>query len=350
MHIVYRLAAGAGFNLRFKAPTRTISEYYFLHWLVMNALRILCFGLLLSACAKHSDEALLGTLEWDRISIPAESSETVLRWAVKEGDAVKAGQLLLVLDDRRVQAKLSHAQAQLAQQEARLAELTNGSRIEDLDAARAELSSSLALQLEARRQYDRQAELAAKQLVARSALDNAKASRDRASASVSSAQARLQALNAGPRREQIAQAEAGVRAAQASVQELQVSLSKLSVHAPRAGRIDALPFKPGDQPSAGASVASVLVGDAPYARVYVPASQRVGVLAGQKYRVHVQGDAREWKAHVQHIAREAAFTPYFALTGDDASRLVYRAELVFDEADSARLPAGLSVQANPDAR
>lgn len=313
----------------------------------MKVLRTLCFAVLLSACSSSDQPVLLGTLEWDRISIPAEASESVLRWAVKEGDDVKAGQLLLQLDDRRLQAKLSNAQAQLAQQSARLAELTNGSRIEDLDAARAELSSAQALQTEARKQFDRQAELAAKQLVARSALDNAKATRDRATASVSSAQARLQALSAGPRREQIAQAEAGVKAAQASLRELQVSLSKLSVHAPRAGRIDALPFKPGDQPAAGASVASILVGDAPYARVYVPASMRVKVKTGQKFQVHVQGDERDWQAHVRTIAREAAFTPYYALTGDDASRLVYRAELLFDEKDSQHLPAGLSVQASP---
>ncbi len=316
----------------------------------MNVLRVVCICLLLCACTTRSNEALLGTLEWDRISIPAEASETVLRWTVNEGDKVSAGQLLLVLDDRRLQAKLGNAQAQLTQQSAHLAELANGSRIEDLDAARAELASAQALQLEARKQYDRQAELAAKQLVARSALDSAKASRDRASATVSAAQARLQALHAGPRREQIAQAEAGVKAAQASVQELQLSLNKLAVHAPRAGRIDALPFKPGDQPSAGASVASLLVGDAPYARVYVPASQRIQVQEGQKFLVHVQGDAREWRAHVRHIAREAAFTPYYALTGNDASRLVYRAELVFDDHESQRLPAGLSVQAKSEAR
>ncbi len=106
-----------------------------------------------------------------------------------------------------------------------------------------------------------------------------------------------------------------------------------------------MPLKPGDQPPAGASVVTLLVGASPYARVFIPADARVGMREGQRFTLHVQGSAREWSARLRSVAREPAFTPYYALTGDDASRLVYRAELVLTDAQAASLPAGVPVQA-----
>jgi HlyD family secretion protein len=288
---------------------------------------------------------LLGTLEWDRIGVPAEASEPILRIAVHEGQAVKQGDLLLVLDGRRMQARLAQSEAVVRQAQSRLAELIHGSRVEQLDAARAAVASAQASQIEAAKQYARQAELAAKQLVARASLDAARATRDRAAAQVASAQAQLRELTQGTRPEQVAQAEAALASAQAAQQALQVDRARLELHAPRSGRIDALPFKLGDQPPIGATLVSLLVGDAPYARVFVPESRRVGLHEGQAFDLHVQGSDTTRHATLRSIAREAAFTPYYALTGDDASRLVYRAELVLTDADAASLPAGVPVQA-----
>ena len=136
-----------------------------------------------------------------------------------------------------------------------------------------------------------------------------------------------------------------MKSAQAAVEELRLGRARLDVRAPRAGRVDALPFKAGDQPPPGASVASLLVGDAPYARVFIPASQRAGLRPGQKFVIRVRGIDRDLHARLRSIASEPAFTPYYALTGDDASRLVYRAELVIEDAEAKTLPAGLTLEA-----
>ncbi|OGT59714.1 MAG: hypothetical protein A3E01_04435 [Gammaproteobacteria bacterium RIFCSPHIGHO2_12_FULL_63_22] len=300
---------------------------------------------LLTACGKPESNDLLGTLEWDRISVPAEASEPVLSIAVVEGAQVKAGDLLLTLDGRRMDTRIAQAEAAVAQQQARVSELMNGARIEQRDAFRAALASAQASQVEATRQYTRQSELAAKQLVARSTLDAARATRDRATAQVAAAQAQLRELTVGTRLEQVEQAEAALRGAQSAVDELTLSRARLELHAPRAGRVDALPFKAGDQPPLGASLASLLVGDAPYARVFIPASERANVREGQAFLVRVQGIDRDLHAKLRSVSRDPAFTPYYALTGDDASRLVYRAELVLTDAEARTLPAGLPVQA-----
>ena len=100
---------------------------------------VLLAVLLLGGCGKpdKDDAPLLGTLEWDRIGVPAEASEPILRIAVHEGQTVKQGDLLLVLDDRRMQARLAQSEAAVAQAQSRVAELIHGSRIEQLDASRA---------------------------------------------------------------------------------------------------------------------------------------------------------------------------------------------------------------------
>jgi HlyD family secretion protein len=155
----------------------------------------------------------------------------------------------------------------------------------------------------------------------------------------------LRELDAGTRPEQLAQAQAALDNAEAALRALDLDRARLRLHAPRAGRVDALPFKAGDQPPAGATLVSLLVGDRPHARVFVPESQRVALREGQAFAVTVQGLEGERAATLRSIAREPAFTPYYALTGDDASRLVYRAELELTGADAAGLPAGLPVQA-----
>src|SRR6185369_5509840 len=85
----------------------------------------------LAGCNRSSaPPPLLGTLEWDRIAVPAEVSEPITQILVKEGDVVEAHQLLLTLDPRRTQAQLDAARADEQRQSAALDELRHGARIE----------------------------------------------------------------------------------------------------------------------------------------------------------------------------------------------------------------------------
>ena len=300
---------------------------------------------LLSGCNGNEPPPLLGTLEWDRIGIPAQASETVLNWQVAEGDQVESGQLLLQLDPRRLDARVAQAGAQAAQAEARLSELSNGARREVIDAAQASLARAQADALAARQNFQRIDALYRRQQVAAADLDRARASRDESLAAVANADAQLRELTNGTRPEQLAQAAAALDAASSQLQLLQLDRARLDVHAPRAGRVDALPFRVGDQPPAQAELVSLLVGPAPYARLFVPASQRSQLQIGDRLDVSIQGQPASMRGKVHSIASQPSFTPYYALTGEDASRLVYRTEVVLDDPQASRLPAGLPLQA-----
>jgi len=296
----------------------------------------------LAACSKQPPQAL-GTLEYDRITLPAPAAERIVAIQVREGEQVAAGQPLLQLDPAHTRSELAAAQAQVRQQHEVLAELETGPRVEDIDRARANLAAAQAQAREARAYYDRLAPLKGKGYVAAADLDRARAAAGNAAGQVAAAQAALDELLHGTRPEQIAQAQAAVAAAEAQASAQQVLLGKLDIVAPRAGRVDSLPYKLGDQAPVGAPVAILLAGDAPYARIYVPEPQRAGVHVGDAIQVFVAGREQQYAGKVRMIRSEPDFTPYYALIGDDAARLSYLAEVALGP-DAAELPAGLPVR------
>jgi len=315
--------------------------------MIVRAFVLVLVAGLATGCDQDPGLTLPGSTEWDRNTVLAEASEPVLEWLVAEGDRVHAGQPLLRLDGRRYDARIAEAEGQLAEARSMLAELEAGPRRQTIDRARAELQSAEASVVEAEREYDRVAALLERGLTSQASVDQAVAARDQRRAAVGAATAVLDELLAGSRVEEIDQAKARVATIEAQIHELRLTRNRLEVTAPRDGRVDALPFKPGDQPRAGDVVASLLVGDRPIGRIFVPASSRAGLAPGDRLDVVVEGVEDSFGATIRSIRSEASFTPYYALTGDDASRLVYRAELVFDDAAAADLPAGLPLVARP---
>ena len=299
---------------------------------------------LLAACSSEKNPPFVGSLEWDRVAVTAELSEPVLRWDVAEGDRVEAGAALLEQDPRRQDARIAAAHGDLMEAEGKLLELTNGARIETIDAARANLAKAHAAESDAQMDYDRNVELKKRDLIAGAAVDQSRATLAQAKAETKAQDAQLLELTHGTRPEQIDQAHAAVAAAKGTLEQLELTRARLTVRAPREGRVDALPFHPGDQPPVGAALVSMLVGPAPYARVFVPAPRRGDIKQGDTFDVKLE-DGRMFKATVRSIRSEASFTPYYALAGDDAARLVYRAELVLQGDGAADLPAGLPVSA-----
>lgn len=304
-----------------------------------RAMGVLLLAAVVAACAKSSPQAL-GTLEYDRITLPAPVAERIVAIDVREGEQVKVGQPLLSLDPARTQSELAAAQAEVQRRRDELAELEAGPRSEDIAQARANLASAQAEAREARAYYDRLRPLKSKNYVAAADLDRARAATGNADGRALAARAALEELLQGTRREQIAQGEAALAGAEAQAKTQSVLLDKLSVIAPRDGRIDSLPYRLGDQAPVGAPLAVLLTGAAPYARIYIPEPQRASVRVGDTLTVHVAGREKSYAGRVRMLRSEPVFTPYYALIGDDSARLSYLAEVSLGP-EAADLPAGL---------
>lgn len=296
----------------------------------------------LAACADDPPQAL-GTLEYDRIALPAPAAERIVAIHVREGQRVAAGQPLVELERTRGEAATAAALAEAERQREALAEQEAGARSETIAQARARVAAAQAQARDAEAYIARVQPLGERQLVAASEVDRARAAANASRAEVRAAQAALLELERGTRQERIAQAQAAARAAEAQVRGQQATLDKLRLVAPRAGVVDSLPYRLGDQAPVGAPLAVLLVGEAPFARVYVPEPIRAGIAVGQRARIHIVGRDGTLAGRVRMIRSEPSFTPYYALTGDDAARLSYLAEVQLDPG-AGTLPAGLPVR------
>lgn len=294
----------------------------------------------LSGCGGGGGAEALGTIERDRVILKATSSELIVALPVAEGSDVKSGDLLVQLDDRRQQAIVARARAELAQAEALLEELRNGARVEEVAAAQADVAGARAELVQQEKAYERNVSLLTQKLTSQANLDRSLANRDSAEAALQAAQERLLVLTNGTRPEELDQAEASVAAAAAQLALEEHNLDELSIEASRDGYLDNLPWNEGERVTAGSTVAVLLVGR-PYARVYVPEPRRASLPVGSERRVNVDG-AGSFNAVLRWISAEAAFSPYYALNAEDRARLMYLAE--FDLVDGEGLPAGVPAQ------
>lgn len=311
------------------------------HAMRRNVLMLLTMAL--AACS-GDDAVLLGTLERDRVELVAEAQEPIVEVAVREGDAVEAGAVLLRLDTSAVEARLAQARAAARQAERRHEELLTGPRREQLREARALAEGAAARAAAESREFERVAALVEDRLLPANTLDRQRAARDSAIAEERAAKERLAELELGTRSEVVAQAAAALDAARAQAAELEISLARHAVRAPRAGVVDALPYELGERPPKGAPVVVMLADGRPYARVFIPEPRRAEVQAGTRATVRLDGSERDWQAEVRYLSSEAAFTPYYALNERERGRLAFLAEVVLTEPEAQALPAGMPVE------
>jgi HlyD family secretion protein len=281
-------------------------------------------------------------LERDRIVLKATADEIVVSEPIPEGTMVAAGTLLVQLDDSRQKALVAKAEAEVARAAARLEELRNGARPEEIAAASARVNGARAEVVEAEASYVRARQLLKQKLASQASLDRALANRDAAEAKLESAQEELLRLTNGTRQEQLDQGAAALQAAEAQLALEQHRLSELSVVATRDAYLDSLPWHVGERVTMGATLAVLLANDRPYARVYVPEPWRARLHVGDRRQVRVDGVDQPLVGVLRWIATNPAFTPYYALNASDRARLVYMAE--FDLEEGEQLPTGVPAQ------
>ncbi len=101
-------------------------------------------------------------------------------------------------------------------------------------------------------------------------------------------------------------------------------------------------YQLGERPQVGATVSVILDTARTYARIYVPEPLRVLVQPGEKLEVRIEGFGHPITGTVRWVSADATFTPYFALTEHDRSRLSFLAEV--DIPDASSLPSGVPLE------
>jgi HlyD family secretion protein len=175
-----------------------------------------------------------------RVAIGSVVTERVARIPVAEGQSVRRGDVLLVLDDKDERAALAQAEAAVAQAEAKLRQL----REVVLRAAEQSLVQAEANSMLARQQYQRNQDLAAKNFISRSALDDSKRNIDVAESQLAAARLAVEANRPGG--SDVRVAETALVQARAAVGAAQARLEDTLVRAPVDGVLIARSVEPGD--------------------------------------------------------------------------------------------------------
>ncbi len=305
---------------------------------------LLILAICLGACSQQQDETwLVGQLESDRVEITAEFPEPIVSIPVKEGQAVKAGTLLLQQNQDRKATAITAAKANAAQIQARLDELIRGPRQEKILAAQAALQGAKSERDYRQVEFNRAVKLEQQQLASKEQRDLAKTALSSANAKLQSLTAQLEELLNGTTVEELTQVQQQLAQAQAQVTGLQIDQDRLNLTAPIDGIVDSLPFQVGERPQAGQPAVVLVPNTQPYARVYVPETVRATVHVGDRVNIHMDGYSNSITGRVRFIANDAAFTPYFAITEKDRGKLTYLAKIDVLNVDK-RLPDGMPVQ------
>ncbi len=187
---------------------------------------------LLSRKPPARELVLYGNVDLRQVELAFNNSERIAEVLVQEGDRVKRGEVLARLDDSRLEPQVAEAEASAAAQREVVARLRNGSRPQEIAQARANVESSAADAANARGQYERRKTLAEKAILSHQDLENAKAALDVAEAKLAVNRKALDLAIAGPRKEDIGQAEAQLRRDEAQWAFLRQELADAELVAP----------------------------------------------------------------------------------------------------------------------
>src|SRR5579871_4763806 len=172
-----------------------------------------------------------------KIELAAKVVGKVAWIGVDKGYKVKAGEVLVRLEDDEYRAHVLESKGNLDMLKAKLAEAEHGSRPEEIAKAKADLEQAKADQENAKVTLERTRDLVNQRVLSKQALDDAQARYDGAVAKTGSFERTYELVRLGPRQEEIDALRAQVKQAQGTLDYSQVQLENTVIKAPIDGTI-----------------------------------------------------------------------------------------------------------------
>lgn len=235
----------------------------------------------------------------DNFEAHAPAAATVKNVLVREGDHVKAGQLLLQLDDAEARADQARALALLRAAEADLEAVKSGGTKEEVLTNRAALEKAQAERDEARRNLQAVQRLQQNAAASPAEVQAAQDRLRKAEADVQLLESKLSQRYSSPEVKKVQASAEQARAAYAAAQEL---VKDANVRAPFPGTVYQIPVKRGSYVASGALLAQVANLEKVQVRAFVDEPEIGRLAQGQK--VYVKWDAlpgRTWEGVVTRV-------------------------------------------------
>lgn len=238
----------------------------------------------------------------EQADITSKVSAKVTEVSADVGSNVKAGDIVIKLDTKDLQAQVDQAQAAVNTAKASLTNAQSSTRPEQIEEAQASVESTGQSYDTAKKNYDRIKSLVDSGAEPQSDLDTANQQLATADAQYKTAQANLQMLNNGPTESSIDVFRAQVDQANAALKTAQVALSNATITAPIDGAVSAKNINVGEIASPGSKLISIVNSSNLYVNAYAPVDVASELSAGQDVVVKVSDlDNKEFQGKVSVI-------------------------------------------------
>jgi len=290
---------------------------------------------------RDGDGALVlhGNVDIRQISLAFDGNGRVQELRAEEGDRVKAGALLAVLDTQTLALQAEEAEAQIEVQQQTLLRLRNGSRPQEIAQARSRLLAAQADAVRAEQDLKRLRGISANTQgrgVSVQDMDRAKSAAQVALAQVAEQREALRLTEEGPRKEDIAGAEAQLKASRAQLALLQHQISLGLLTAPADAVVRSRLLEPGDMASAQRPVYALALTQPKWVRVYVGEPSLGKVKPGMAARVYTDSHPDQpIDGKVGYISSVAEFTPKSVQSEELRTSLVYEVRVLVDDPQDA---------------
>ena len=286
-------------------------------------------ALAVAGCKPATDSnSVSGTIETDEARVASRYGGRVEKTLVQEGDALKGGQMIVELEAAELHAQRDRIAAVLA-------EAVTGPRKEDISSAKADWEAQVAQLDFARADAKRAEELFAQKTISVSERELAVSKANALEKNAASARSHYDLLLAGTRSEQIAQARA-------QLAELDTQLREMKIVAPTNCVLEVLSVKVGDVLAPNQSVATLLLTNHIWVRVFVPEVWLGYIKLGDTAKLRVDSfPGKDFAGTVEQIQRAAEFTPRNVQTVGERVDQVFGVKVRLDNAEG-QLRAGMA--------
>jgi HlyD family secretion protein len=287
-----------------------------------------------AACGEAEDPNVIhlnGRLEAPLVDVASKVTGRVVEVLVREGDRVKAGDLLIRLDLGELAVAVQRDKAGVESAEARYRDLAAGSRREEVQVAEAETQDRKAAVDLAARELQRQEYLLSRKVGTERDVDRARTELERAQAGLKAASNRAELSREGFRKDQTQQARDEVNRAKAQLRQSETVANESEIRAPADAIVLHRMAEPGLLLAAGQPGLTLAFADRLYVRTFIPETKLGRVKQGQTAQVTVDAfPGRTFNAKLTEISRDAEFTPKQVETRNERVNLVYGAKVDLD--------------------
>lgn len=312
------------------------------------------WGLYRSYNNTERDELVIyGNVDIRQVDLGFRVTGRIREMRFEEGDRIKKGQIIAVLDKDTFEADVRTAIGQLQAQEANVTKMERGSRPEEIDRARAAAHEREVRFKNAERLYERRLSLVQSGSISKQQYDDTLADRDAAEAQEQLSKADLALALAGFRVEDIQEARANLAAAKARLAQTEINLQDTEIHSPADGIILTRVREPGAIVSAGQTVYALQLLSPVWVRTYVAERDLGRIYQGMPADVYTDSQpAKPYHGQIGFISPVAEFTPKNVETTDLRTELVYRLRVIVDNPDNGLrqgMPVTVKLKLKPNA-